>query len=601
VPFNIVPATQVPTVAAVVASPVNGRVHIAAAQRSPSPIPATQFPQIPSSSSSSASPTWTSRPMTAASAALAALQAGDMSLVDNFLSTGHESDSKRIDPPSTTNTDTDLVVPSSPSLSFAPTSSLIITTVTTTTSSSLRSVDQHPSSPGLVSMMSSSDSSINDHVIDEHKPTHGRFDMDDAGDTNLTIPASQFSATPAAAITSTSIDSNNNNNQVKSSSGEKKKISHPFFSSGAQPATAFLASARRGRSSSVANAASATRHEQFWLDLVPVNASSPSSYQWQWWWTSQPLDSDVDPGVATAMSNNNSSSSTDVQQQHRPPVWHPSLISIATEAHFNTAMAPREGKTFTGTDLRISATRSACFPPSTFGSSTTPSSSSSSTTPTAGSSTAASSSEITMLTANTPLSQSSQSQSQSTTAPPSSQRGRGGGQRGGRGRGRGRGRGGGAVGTGMMKKGVPHIPLPFAWPKALTIRGSDTKSHSLSPSVLKSMLQKNVRLSRAIPAVRMAIQLMLRSSFVDFARRLTVIIFEDAIMHPLAPYLMHVTAMAAKTGQQGGTAAWQPTLPHVLTCLSIVYDVAAITLKDYLPVCFLNNKVCHTYLQSCRG
>lgn len=47
---------------------------------------------------------------------------------------------------------------------------------------------------------------------------------------------------------------------------------------------------------------------------------------------------------------------------------------------------------------------------------------------------------------------------------------------------------------------------------------------AFSPSMLKSLLQKNVRLSRAMPAVRCALQLIVVSSLTDFLRRLTVII-----------------------------------------------------------------------------
>jgi len=49
---------------------------------------------------------------------------------------------------------------------------------------------------------------------------------------------------------------------------------------------------------------------------------------------------------------------------------------------------------------------------------------------------------------------------------------------------------------------------------------------NLSPSLLKSMLQKNCRLSRADAAVRCAVQLILTTSFLEFLRRFTIVIIE---------------------------------------------------------------------------
>lgn len=54
---------------------------------------------------------------------------------------------------------------------------------------------------------------------------------------------------------------------------------------------------------------------------------------------------------------------------------------------------------------------------------------------------------------------------------------------------------------------------------------------SLSNSVLKSLLQKSVRRSRAWPSVRIAKVLMLRS-FSDFLRRITVICMEGTVAFP---------------------------------------------------------------------
>jgi hypothetical protein len=48
----------------------------------------------------------------------------------------------------------------------------------------------------------------------------------------------------------------------------------------------------------------------------------------------------------------------------------------------------------------------------------------------------------------------------------------------------------------------------------------------LSSSLWKSMLQKNVRLSRPEAAVRCAVQMCAQGTFIDFLRRLSIIILE---------------------------------------------------------------------------
>lgn len=53
-----------------------------------------------------------------------------------------------------------------------------------------------------------------------------------------------------------------------------------------------------------------------------------------------------------------------------------------------------------------------------------------------------------------------------------------------------------------------------------------------SQSIYKSLIQKNTRLSRSESAVRCAHQMMLQHGIEEFLRRLSIIIIEDACLHP---------------------------------------------------------------------
>lgn len=68
----------------------------------------------------------------------------------------------------------------------------------------------------------------------------------------------------------------------------------------------------------------------------------------------------------------------------------------------------------------------------------------------------------------------------------------------------------------------------------------------LTPSVLKSALQKNVRRGRPGPAVRVAVGLMRRTSLVELIRRLQIIAVEDAMLCPTFPKLAWLTAAISR-------------------------------------------------------
>ena len=128
-------------------------------------------------------------------------------------------------------------------------------------------------------------------------------------------------------------------------------------------------------------------------------------------------------------------------------------------------------------------------------------------------------------------------------------------------------------------------------------------------------------MSRPWPAVRCAVQLMLRAGFVELLRRLVVIVVEDAILHPLVPLLVWLCSVCAKKKEGGQAAAaaavghgraapataaqrgaegqrplagkdgvgenrmmaFPPTLEQVNAVLRLVFDVAAVTVRDQPP------------------
>eukprot|EP00742_Colponemidia_sp_Colp-10_P014940 GILJ01017019.1.p1 GENE.GILJ01017019.1~~GILJ01017019.1.p1 ORF type:complete len:432 (+),score=71.11 GILJ01017019.1:180-1298(+) len=96
----------------------------------------------------------------------------------------------------------------------------------------------------------------------------------------------------------------------------------------------------------------------------------------------------------------------------------------------------------------------------------------------------------------------------------------------------------------------------------------------LSPSMLKSALQKNVRMCRPVAAVRTAIQL-LRVSVDDLLRRLTIIVLEDSILHPALPLLTWMMMASAR--------GFILSTPFVELILRIVHDVAAVRVRDHIP------------------
>eukprot|EP00899_Mesostigma_viride_P011501 jgi/Mesvir1/20351/Mv19937-RA.1 len=95
-----------------------------------------------------------------------------------------------------------------------------------------------------------------------------------------------------------------------------------------------------------------------------------------------------------------------------------------------------------------------------------------------------------------------------------------------------------------------------------------------SPSALKSILQKSVRLCRPQAAVRAALHLI-KVDFREFIRRVTIVCLEDALQHPGMPLLMWLTAATAK--------GYVPSPVHIAECLRIVHDLASVRVRDPQP------------------
>ena len=113
-------------------------------------------------------------------------------------------------------------------------------------------------------------------------------------------------------------------------------------------------------------------------------------------------------------------------------------------------------------------------------------------------------------------------------------------------------------------------PGPLAWPVHPTEPG-EGRSH-MTPSQLKSAVQKNVRLGRPGPAVRCAAQLLSLDAS-DGIRRLSVIAIEDAILPPeQMPLLTWLMAAQSK--------GYCLRSEHAAAVLQCVHDLAAVQVRD---------------------
>jgi hypothetical protein len=99
------------------------------------------------------------------------------------------------------------------------------------------------------------------------------------------------------------------------------------------------------------------------------------------------------------------------------------------------------------------------------------------------------------------------------------------------------------------------------------------KHSRLSAPVLKSILQKCIRRRRPLPAVRVAMELLDKSTG-DLLRRLPVIVLEDSALHPDVPFLVWLMVAYSKD--------YLLPRPLMLRILQIVYEVASCQWSDPL-------------------
>ena len=110
------------------------------------------------------------------------------------------------------------------------------------------------------------------------------------------------------------------------------------------------------------------------------------------------------------------------------------------------------------------------------------------------------------------------------------------------------------------------------WPKKVS------KSYYIAPSLLKSMLQKNVRRCRPDAAVRIAAELI-RCDWLQFIRRLPVIMLEDSFLHPLLPAVIWLMLASSSSASQD-TSPFVPSKDHIDLCLQVVWDIAQCKYRD---------------------
>lgn len=119
-----------------------------------------------------------------------------------------------------------------------------------------------------------------------------------------------------------------------------------------------------------------------------------------------------------------------------------------------------------------------------------------------------------------------------------------------------------------------YSSLPIDWTQPdvrLNYPNANNTTCNLSPANLKSALQKNVRLMRVTPALRVALHLM-RLDFSQFVRRLAIIVLEDGILHPDLPFLCWLM-MACSTPHFVCSGAL------VDECLRIVFEISSCKIR----------------------
>jgi hypothetical protein len=100
-------------------------------------------------------------------------------------------------------------------------------------------------------------------------------------------------------------------------------------------------------------------------------------------------------------------------------------------------------------------------------------------------------------------------------------------------------------------------------------------SHTFAKSMLKSILQKNVRLGRTEATLRTSLQLSAQFTLHELTRRFCVIALEDSLLHPDYPILAWCMAC-------GNELVYSREL--VETVFQVISDVTSVQYKDFLHI-----------------
>lgn len=100
------------------------------------------------------------------------------------------------------------------------------------------------------------------------------------------------------------------------------------------------------------------------------------------------------------------------------------------------------------------------------------------------------------------------------------------------------------------------------------------KQFPFTKSLYKSIVQKNVRRCRPMQAVRSAFAHM-QLDFVDFVRRLPIVVLEDALLHPKFDEIVWIMKRASRK-------SYIPTDNDINLLLNVVYDIAKVEWRDVL-------------------
>ncbi|KAF0982799.1 hypothetical protein FDP41_010778 [Naegleria fowleri] len=131
-----------------------------------------------------------------------------------------------------------------------------------------------------------------------------------------------------------------------------------------------------------------------------------------------------------------------------------------------------------------------------------------------------------------------------------------------------------------------HVSVPIKNKKSHPVvvtstTGTKRQIPQFALSFLKSALQKTIRLGKAESSVRIASVMIYKFSFLEFLRRILVIIVEDAILHPMTSLMAWMMTYYSGKHFSSEESIAIPKL-FVDACLQLVYDIANVKFRENL-------------------